>query len=475
MNDRSGMALMAVVLLLAAAALFTLRRRPDPARLGPVGRAWRMWAFFVFGGLLAGAVVSLLDGHPANNAVRHAMRVMVPRAQFDSWGPMLEAIRFLREQPGERIYQVLFFERNLKFQYPLTSLVGMDLLQRAFSLGSETVLVLVQVVSRACIPLIGFVFAALLMDAAQPPQQRDRAPSGLAWLAATAAGTLSAIAFYPIAQSETLGQIQTIMTLLAALALWAWLRGAPVLAGVCVGLCCIVKPHWLVIIAWGALRRQWGFTAAALVVTAVFGLLAVGLYGLPNVLDYAAVASYIGQRGEAFFDNQTMNGLVNRLLFNGHNLEWTGQAFAPYHPVVRAVTMASTLALLGFGLVFGMRSGKPTALHLGLIMLALTMASPIAWTHHYGVLFPIFALMLPAVLVRPPWGRAGLPALFVVYLLVSQSLADATHPLANSLLNPLQSYVFIGGCLMLALMFAHLRREAVGRPAPATASGAAPC
>ncbi|MDM0045923.1 glycosyltransferase family 87 protein [Variovorax dokdonensis] len=435
-----------------------------------VRRAWRMWALFVLGGLLVGFAVSMLDGHPQNSSFRHALRVLVPRGAVDSWAPMLEAIRFLRENPGERIYQVLFFEQHIKFQYPLTSLVGFDLLQRAFSVGTDTLLVAAQVISRACVPLIGLVFSALLIDASRSPAERNLPLSLPQWLAAMAAGTASAICFYPIALSETLGQIQTIMTLLAALGLWAWLRGAPVAAGVCIGLCCIVKPHWLVIVPWAMLRRQWGLTAAIAGTTALFGVLAIAMYGLQNVLDYAAVASYIGQRGEAFFDNQTMNGLINRALLNGSNVAWTANSFAPYHPLVYGVTLVSTVALLGFGLLFG-RTATPTALHLGLVMLALTMASPIAWTHHYGVLFPIFALALPAVLERRPWGVASVPALFVAYVLVSQSLLDATRPLADSRLNVLQSYVFFGGLLMLALLTA-LLRGAAARPQSAGALAA---
>ncbi|SFL87705.1 glycosyltransferase 87 family protein [Variovorax sp. OV329] len=455
------MALLLAVLLLAGLVLVVLWRRPAPNSSDPVARSWRLWLCFVLGGLCIGALVSMLDGRPVDNAVRYAVRVFIPRGAVDSWGPMVNAIHLLQANPGQSLYQTLFFEQHMKFQYPLTSLVPLDLAQRLFGLADGTLLVALQVVSRLCVPLIGLVFAMLIANAARAsePYARDASAPGVGWRGVLI-GILSTVLFYPIALSETLGQVQTIMTLLAAVALLAWQRGAKVLAGICIGLCCIVKPHWLVIAPWGFIRRQWGFTAAILVTTGLFGLLAIGLYGLHNVLDYAQVASYISRRGESYADNQTVNGLVNRLLFNGDNVLWRGDAFAPYHPVVYGVTLASTLLLLGLGVFFA-RKDVPSAVHLALAMLALTMASPIAWTHHYGVLFPIFAVVLPWVLARKPWGRWSVPAMFAGYVLVSQSFVYITRPLADTLLNPLQSYVLIGAALVLALMVTLIRRGRV--------------
>jgi hypothetical protein len=47
-----------------------------------------------------------------------------------------------------------------------------------------------------------------------------------------------------------------------------------------------------------------------------------------------------------------MNGLLDRLLFNGNNLIWDGAAFASYNPIVYAGTLLSFVAFVGFSLLF---------------------------------------------------------------------------------------------------------------------------
>ncbi len=227
------------------------------------------------------------------------------------------------------------------------------------------------------------------------------ASAAQAVLAAT--GLASVLLFYPITRSEVIGQIQTLMTLAAGLALLAWQRGSPRLAGVMIGLCCIIKPHWGIVILWAALRRQWRLALPALATATFFVLIALWKYGLANMLDYLPVVSFIGKHGESFYANQSVNGLVNRMLFNGNNLQWLSHEFAPFHPLVHAATLASSILLLG-AILLWKRDKSPSVIDLALVMLTLTIASPIAWEHHYGLLLPVFAVLLPAVVRERPWG-----------------------------------------------------------------------
>jgi hypothetical protein len=79
-----------------------------------------------------------------------------------------------------------------------------------------------------------------------------------------------------------------------------------------------------------------------------------------------------------------------------------------------------------------------------------TVASPIAWEHHYGVLLPVFAV----VLVNALRHRAWLPWLIASYILASNYFIQ-THFLAPTVWNVGQSYLLFATWILLALL--HLR------------------
>jgi alpha-1,2-mannosyltransferase len=451
------MAVLAALSALALVAAWWLRPRPAGLpRQGPAEQlqaTWRLWVCFLLSGLFASAVASLLFGQPGESTIGYALRVLLPRSGTDSWYVMLKASAHLREHPEVPIYQALFFDEHRKFQYPLTSLLMLDIPQALAPVGAGTMVLVFQVISRLCVPAIGVVFAMLMTHAATHGVmgERVRLSRPSRWLMAVV-GIASVMLFYPLSRSEHLGQIQTMMSLAAALALLAWQRNKPGWAGVFMGLCCVIKPHWGFVILWALLRRQWRFALAAVLTACAFLAVTVAFYGLRNVLDYLPVVSYIGKHGESFYANQSVNGLMNRLLFNGSNLVWSDNSFAPFHPLVYGATLASSILLLGFAL-FWNRSTSPKALDLALVVVALTMASPIAWEHHYGFLLPVFALALPAILRQPTPGGWMLPLLWLAYLLTSQSLTRATNLLADTPWNFVQSHLFFGALLVLALLF----------------------
>ena len=103
---------------------------------------------------------------------------------------------------------------------------------------------------------------------------------------------------------------------------------------------------------------------------------------------------------------------------------------------------------------------RPTLIDMSLVMLSLTIASPVAWEHHCGVLFPVFAVMLPAALQVRPFGRWTLPLFWIGFTLTSQSFVTLTNLLAGTRLNVLQSYIFFGGLLVLAMLYRMSRLEA---------------
>lgn len=224
---------------------------------------------------------------------------------------------------------------------------------------------------------------------------------------------------------------------------------------------------------WAALRRQWRFVIGWAVVFVPAALVSLWLYGLENHFDYLKVLAYVGSRGEGFYPNQTVNGLLNRLLFNGNNVEWLPHRFAPYDAWVHAGTTATSLAIIGAALFWRRheheRAGATDLLIAGL---SFTMASPVGWEHHYGVMMPMFAVALPMTLAAPTLGRPGLVWLAASYVLAS-NFYPLTNRLADTPLNFLQSYLFFGALMLLAHLYrlrhAQSAPVGVGAAAPATA------
>jgi hypothetical protein len=156
-----------------------------------------------------------------------------------------------------------------------------------------------------------------------------------------------------------------------------------------------------------------------------------------------------------------MNGLLHRLFFNGNNLEWRPDAFPPYHPAVSFGTVTTAVALLALA-VWRSRSATGSGpLDLAAMLLACILASPIAWEHHYGVLAPIFAILVPATLRWPVLGRWTAPLLALSYLLSANFLAGA-QLLAPTTFNPLQSYLYFGALVAFGLLLGARRDEARG-------------
>lgn len=462
--------LMAAAILLAGLLVVVWRLRPGIPGL-PHSEAgerltytWRLWFSLVLGATLVSTVTALLAGGPPGESTLGYFFRLSRASGDDSWMPMLRASNHLREHPELPIYQAVFFGQHVKFQYPLTALLLLDLPRAIASIDNSTLIAAYKILCRLCVFAIGVVFFKLFMNATQETYGPERAP--LPAVSTFVLMTLCVIGvglFYPITRSEFFGQIQTAITLIAALALLAWQRGKTRTAGVLIALCCLIKPQWVIFILWALLRRQWRFALAAAATTFAGFLLALARYGFTNVFDYLPVLSFLGQHGESYLSNQSVNGLAHRLLFNGPNLEddgstWKGSDIPPFHPWVYGLTLASSIAVIGLAL-FRNRTEHPSALDLALVMLSLTIASPIAWDHHYGVLLPIFALIVPAAVAYRPWGRWTMPYLALALLLTSQSFETAANLVADSRWNFVQSYLFFGALMMLVLLHRLARPE----------------
>lgn len=264
---------------------------------------------------------------------------------------------------------------------------------------------------------------------------------------------LIALTFYPLTTSFILGQIQTWLTLLGAASLLAWECGSKKTAGLFIGLACIVKPHWSAVLLWAFIRKQWGMATTCLITIVALVSLSIYSFGIHHYPDYMNMLSFLSRHGESYFSNQSVNGLVNRMLFIGNNLNWIGNSFPPFNPIVYTATVVSSVLLLGVALFWKWRNptGSGT-IELAIIILSLTIASPIAWVHHYAILLPIFAYIAPIVFYRRRARKGIITCLIIAFVLASNKLGIA-NLLAATPLNFLQSYLFFAGLLTLYILY----------------------
>lgn len=236
--------------------------------------------------------------------------------------------------------------------------------------------------------------------------------------------------------------------------IWAWLEERRRLAGVLVSFICLIKPTLALVIVWGVVRRHWDFIAGFAIPMTCFALLSLASFGWENHVDYLRVLSYISRQGEVFHPNQSMNGMLHRLLGNGDSINWTRDALVTYNPWVHAGTIVSSLALLVLGL--WKRRGAvvaSTPIDLAIIILCSTLAAPTVWTHHYGVTLPLFVLALSEWRSRgmsTHWKTGALLALS--FALISNNFR-ALNRLADHPLNFLQTYVYFGGLILLFVLY----------------------
>jgi hypothetical protein len=259
------------------------------------------------------------------------------------------------------------------------------------------------------------------------------------------------LVFFPATISYVLGQVQTIVNAAIAVALLCWLRRWESGAGVAIAVASLIKPHFALLFLWGAMRRRWRFVTAGLVALVAGTLAAIAVFGLAEHWDYVRVLGHIGTRGEALYANQTVNGLLNRLVQPDAHRGWDFHSYPPPHPVVMAGTLASSALLLVVAFWGPRRLGfAGSALDLAVVWLTVTIASPIAWDHHYGGLPPILVLGAGAAWATgPPWTAYALAAATVITGILWEPLIDVESPPWNVV----QSYVLAGSLVTLVVLY----------------------
>lgn len=429
-----------------------------PARITILLAAFCFLSVFVVNGLLW--LLSPIGYQ--ETALDHTLDVLRARSGDDSWGPMALALEYLAEPGPKPLYAALFFEGGIKFQYPpsaLFALLGM------FLAGPERVRIsddMSPIMWPAVNDLLGWGFILLMIasTAALLEISLKRKYGGEDWhrlrVLRIAIVAVMTLAFYPFVKGFTLGQVQLWINAAFAVALLLFALEWRAASGVAVGVLSLLKPHYGLIALWGLRNREWRF-AGALVLAAIIGLgFSVWAFGFANHLDYLSVVSFMSERGESYYPNQSVNGLLNRFIGRSfpelyHNADYGNGGFPPYNGWVYWPALVASAAILLSAL--WRRSDESLRLvSLCLMAISVTVAAPIAWEHHYGLLLPIYAVAFPALAAH----RGKLLWLALSYLLVATFIA-AARLLAPTIWNVFQSYMLFGSLILLALLHGLLR------------------
>jgi hypothetical protein len=204
-------------------------------------------------------------------------------------------------------------------------------------------------------------------------------------------------------------------------------------------------------------RRDWHFLGGFTVVTGVALAVSIGLYGLDSNLDYLRVLIFLSHHGEYHHLNQSINAILNRLLYHGPSVDQDphnpipNSGFPPHIPAVYLATILSSLVMTAIPFVVRTANfNMPKLLSFCAAIVLVTMASPIAWVHHYNVLLPGFWVALRVALDRLQGKQLWLVLVAVLtsFVLTAFPLMPPFDPTIPDF-NLFQSHVFIGACILV--------------------------
>lgn len=408
---------------------------------------------------------------PTRDNIGRALKATAPaqvlrlqdRGSTDSWSPMLRAYQQKLDDPSSDLYAIFFVDR-VKFQYPPSSLLIFDLFPRSMINVDELTRLVgplkrwLDWLSRIAVGLT-VVTTTILLELGVRRLSPNQ-PTPPARVAITIGLSLAmGLMYYPLLVGYFIGQIQVFLNALLALAVLLSLLGRPALAGMCFGACCLVKPQYGMVLLWSMIRRQSRFTLGLLAILVPGLAISIARFGLADHLRYLDVVRELSRVGETFWFNQSVNGLLNRLLQNGSPLLASPRVpseLPPFHSLVYALTILSSVVLLAIAVwpLRGPRRPGGHSVDMMVMLAAVTMASPIAWNHHYGAFLPIFAATLPAMLYARPVGQATMPLFAVAYIAMANLLVWPPLIFRNPWLGLAGSHVLFGGVVLFSLLLA---------------------
>lgn len=381
----------------------------------------------------------------------------------DSWGMMLAAYQKKTANPSTDMYKI-FFEDHAKFQYPPSSLLLLDLFPRSITrsmdsqTGGRTLARRLLWVSAAAVLLTLVVSSLILKTGFERWYGKQAGGSFRLDCLRLALSLALGLLYYPVMVAQEGSQIQVYLNFFAGLAILMSFYGRKALSGACIGLCCLVKPQYGIVLLWFVLRRDWKFLRGFLSIFLPGTAVAIARFGLRDHFRYLDVLKTISRQGETYWSNQSANGLLNRFLGNG-DPTYFGNTFSSYHPVVYGLTLLSSLMVLALALWPRGSADHPKdssggVVDLAIVLAAATLASPIAWNHHYGVFFPIFAVALPPLMSFRPAGKWTAFLLALSYVMMADVMLRPNVIFSNRWTGLAGSHLLYGAFILFGLLLA---------------------
>ena len=370
----------------------------------------------------------------------------------DSWLPMMRSVDYFLQHPSQPIYYAPLYDTLI---YSLASILPLWALKK-LGMGDAAMLRFLAITSWMA--LVGIAAAALAMGHKYLKARDVR----MNWQ--TILAVCAAVLFcYPLLKGYSLGNAQTYLSFEFAVLLLLWSQGQEAAGGVVVALLAYVKPQYVLLLIWMAVRRRWNATIAFLVTSAVLLLLSVLVFGWHNNLDFIHVLAGLSKKAQSHYGNQSMFGTLNRMIGNGENISYTPLLYTPYIPWVYRTTVVTSVLLMVSVLAFPWGKLRASAGDLAAMGIVSVAASPMAWEHHYGILCGVFAWIWFAYgcwQARRPW-LLGVAAMFTLNAWLA---LNRTAPHLGW--NIVQSYMYSGALLTVVLLMTIARKVTHGNPEP---------
>lgn len=372
----------------------------------------------------------------------------------DSWTPIQHALAYVQEHDPWGLYQETYFHSSAQFIYSPVSLLLYRLTDFPPLLDWSSTASL----NRFCwwVTIASCGLLTIVMAEALRRLTPDGQPLGRVDLVRISClAGVAMLFFYPAMRAYNLGQIQTIINFLVTLSLLAWICDLEFSSGAFLALVCIIKPPIAFMFVWALFRRKVRFACGLALVLAVFTIVSMAIYGLPVHEEYVDLMAFLSRRGESYFANHAINGLLNRMFFLGNNLEWDGtHTSLPYNRWIHLATVVSSLALMIPAIipVRSYRDPLSATLDFGIGLVTFTLASPVAYDIHFGFVLPLFWIVLIA-LQRLGGNRIGLYLMLAIAYACCALYWSPTKIFADTYLNFLQSNMLFGSLLLLFAMY----------------------
>jgi len=282
-------------------------------------------------------------------------------------------------------------------------------------------------------------------------------------------GTLGALVAFailangPLVNSLREGNTTHIILLVLIVALVLWRAGEQYAAGLLFGLCALFKLPLMLIGFYFLVRRRWHVVAGGATMIGGAVLLSLLVFGIDiNIGWYRNCVEPFMGGVIAAFNVQSVDGFLARLESGPAQLtEWTPQAAALWHKVVRSVVLAAMFVFTfvaiyrgGDGTPAAGRAGERDLLEFSTVLVLAVVTSPVSWSHYYLLLLLPWALHVG--------GRLGLPDDGATRWLMTGGMLLASLPVIMPVLEPgligalvsrtLVSAWLFGGLLMLAAL-----------------------